>query len=396
MMPEARGRSGPKPSLYELEPLELAAGWVFGNGDEPPEVGIRGSPRDELEVLLLDALQRSPCVVAFSGGRDSSALLATAVDIARRHGLPDPIAVTRRYSDHPDAHETEWQTMVIRHLEVEDWICIEMDDRCDLIGTYARPVLLGHGLVWPFAAYTNLPMFEVARGGAVLTGEGGDSVFGAHRAAVARHLTSGSARQRVRAARLLPALAGPKAVRRRLVRRTLERDDASTWLRPDARAEILDRLASDEVDQPWRWGKAVRRHPMRRSWRAGCLTIEVLANEYDVTVSHPLFDHRFLAAVASAVHRHGPMSRAEVMTGLFGDLLPASTLSRNTKAAFNTTVVGSASREFIDAWHGDGVDPMLVSPEALQREWRSPRPHAASFGLLQAAWLDSRDDRNTA
>ena len=396
MIPQARGPSGPKSSLYELEPLELAAGWVFGNGDEPPEVGIRGSPREELEVLLLDALQRSPCVVAFSGGRDSSALLATAVAVARRHGLPDPIAVTRRYSDHPDAHETEWQTMVIRHLEVEDWICIEMSDRCDLIGTYARRVLLRHGLVWPFAAYTNLPVFEVARGGAVLTGEGGDSVFGAHRAAVARHLISGSARQRVRAARLLPALAGPKAVRQRLLRRKLYRANTSTWLRPHAHAEVLDRLASDEVDQPWPWDNAVRWHPMRRSWKAGAVTIRALADENDVAVSHPLLDHGFLAAVASAVHRHGPMSRAEIMTGLFGDLLPAPTLSRNTKATFNTTVVGSASRQFIDAWHGNGVDPMLVSPEALQREWQSSRPHAASFGLLQAAWLDSRDDSNTA
>ena len=69
--------------------VEVLANLLFGPDEDPaplPEpggLGVRGA----LEAAVLPALQRPPCLVSFSGGRDSSAVLAVAADVARRHGL---------------------------------------------------------------------------------------------------------------------------------------------------------------------------------------------------------------------------------------------------------------------------------------------------------------------
>jgi len=54
------------------------------------------------------ALLRPPCVVAFSGGRDSSRLLAAAADLAAREDLAPPTAYTFRYPLDPAADESHW------------------------------------------------------------------------------------------------------------------------------------------------------------------------------------------------------------------------------------------------------------------------------------------------
>ena len=68
---------------------------VFGErrtpAPDPADLWPTADPRPTLERILLGALQRAPCVVAFSGGRDSSALLAEATRVARVHGLEDPV-----------------------------------------------------------------------------------------------------------------------------------------------------------------------------------------------------------------------------------------------------------------------------------------------------------------
>ena len=74
-----------------------------------------------MEQLLLPALSCNPCLVAFSGGRDSSAVLATATRVARQHGLDEPVPVTYRYQQHPRTWEVEWQELVVRHLGLKRW-----------------------------------------------------------------------------------------------------------------------------------------------------------------------------------------------------------------------------------------------------------------------------------
>ncbi len=46
--------------------------------------------------LVIDI--RSPCVVAFFGGRDLSAILCVATHVARREGLSDPVPETHDFA----------------------------------------------------------------------------------------------------------------------------------------------------------------------------------------------------------------------------------------------------------------------------------------------------------
>ena len=151
--------------------------------------------------------------------------------------------------------------------------------------------------------------------------------------------------------------------------------------------------AGMQMEQPLSWAEAIRRESRRRSWRAGSVTIQAIAEVHDVVVVHPLLEYRFLAAVGAWGHRFCPMSRTQIMQDLFGDLLPLPVLSRTTKATFNTTVVGEASSRFAERWAGGGVDLRLVDAERLRDAWLAPRPHSSSFGLLQAAWLATSDHR---
>jgi asparagine synthetase B (glutamine-hydrolysing) len=61
-----------------------------------------------LERVLVRSLQRPPCLVAFSGGRDSAGVLAAASHAARRHGLPLPIPATYRFPGAAEVDESEW------------------------------------------------------------------------------------------------------------------------------------------------------------------------------------------------------------------------------------------------------------------------------------------------
>jgi hypothetical protein len=82
-----------------MSELEVLVGFVRGLPPRPldPLPPEGPTPRAALEELLAEELARQPCFVSFSGGRDSSALLATALDVARRRGLPEPAAFTLRY-----------------------------------------------------------------------------------------------------------------------------------------------------------------------------------------------------------------------------------------------------------------------------------------------------------
>ena len=65
---------------YRLAPLEVATGLVLGV-DPKSEVlrqgeATTGSALRSFENAVLPALCRAPCLVSFSGGRDSSAVLA--------------------------------------------------------------------------------------------------------------------------------------------------------------------------------------------------------------------------------------------------------------------------------------------------------------------------------
>ena len=161
---------------YELMPLEIASGLVFGftphvsppvpDGDDVP------TAREALECAILPALDRAPCLMSFSGGTASSAVLAVAVQLARREGLELPVAATNRIEGLVGPQEAARQEQVIIRLGLTDWIRFDFDDELDLVGPVAMRVLRRHGFLWPSHAHVSVPLIEWAAGGSLITGLG--------------------------------------------------------------------------------------------------------------------------------------------------------------------------------------------------------------------------------
>ncbi len=139
-----------------LTRLEVITGWTTGIDTRAPDIASiepRSHPVPALERALLPAVARSPCYVAFSGGRDSSVLLALATRVARREGLDDPIPLTMRFRDVPEGEESAWQVDVVEHLKLREWKVVEQAEDIDLIGAEWRSSLRANGLQWPPAAH---------------------------------------------------------------------------------------------------------------------------------------------------------------------------------------------------------------------------------------------------
>lgn len=379
------------PGFYRMTPLERAAGWIFGHAPpDPPGGPIVETPVEVLERLILEALQHPPCMISFSGGRDSSVLLALATRVARTHGLALPVPITRHVPGHVHAEETAWQTLMLHHLKLDNWIRIRMSDDYDLVGPLAETVTAQYGLLWPPTAFLMVPLLSLARGGTLLTGEGGDSMFGTHRCTPLRRIGTSRPSVQVRALRQLPSVLGPRSLRRRCSREQLEAQIGLRWVHPQPRRTILDRWIEEQLDEPLRWRRATDRLPRRNGWRHCANTLQRLAADYNVSLRFPLFDRAFVDAYIKWGHPLGPKSRTTVMRALFDDLLPAEVVRRRTKAFFNTALFGARSRTLIASWGGSGLDDSIVNAHALREEWQRQIPHAGTTSLLQAVWLRQR------
>jgi hypothetical protein len=350
----------------------------------------RLSTRAAFEEAVLVALRRPPCVVSFSGGRDSSAVLAVAADLARREGLPLPIPVSLRFPRSTDSDERFWQETVVASLNLHDWVIVELSDEIDLIGPIAARVISQLGVVWPMNAHFHLPIMELARGGAVLTGFGGDELLDSGWRW--QRLNDVVARRRRPAPRDLVSLplASTAWGRRILVHRRMQSArDTREWLRPSAQAELGALLARDMTALPLRWGDSVTGRWWRSRYRrVGGDTLSFVGRVAGVeAVVHPFLAPRFLTAIA-AEHPWGFATRTEAMSLLFSDVLDSAVTSRESKAAFLGVFYGKSARGYAATWAGDGVDPSVVDPERLRQMWLSESPDGRSLALLQASWWE--------
>jgi asparagine synthetase B (glutamine-hydrolysing) len=370
-----------------LTPLEIASGIVFGVEDAAlgPVVARSGlSARDALEAAVLPALQRPPCVVSFSGGLDSSAVLAVASSVARREGLPLPVAVTLRFPGNAEADETSWQESVVSAVPVGDWDRIEIRHELSVVGPVATEALREHGLLWPFNAYVHVPVFERARGGSVLTGFGGDELFAPSRWDRVAMIAAGRTRPTARDLRLVALALAPRPVRVRALRHRSPL--RLPWLSLEGQTALARAWALESAAEP---RKAARRASWRlrlRSLRTAYASLGSLAAARDVAVLHPLADPALVAAVA-ALRTDGGRERGELVRALLGDLLPAGLYTRRTKASFNTAFWGEDERVLVASWSGEGVDLSLVDVDAVRATWSGEGPDGRSFTMLQSAWL---------
>ena len=373
---------------YRLHGLELAAGQALGAPSFPelPPVPAGSTPREALAAVLAPALERGPCVVSFSGGRDSSAVLAVAAAVAREQGLPPPIPLTKRYPGMAESDEREWQELVIRHLRLDDWIRLDLDpDAYHVLGPVSTQLLRRHGLLWPSHLHLQLPTLEAARGGAVVTGVGGDEILGGVRFVRTAAVLAARVRPEPRDLLRVGYAAAPAAVKRLVLERRFR--TFGPWLRPGARRRVLGSLARLAAAEPHRFER-------RLQWWLGLPYVQAaernmayLAAQADALLVNPLLDPRFVASIAALPQERRFASRDGAMRLLFGDLLPDAILTRRTKASFDHVDAAARRLELLERWDGEGVDPELVDPDVLRVEWARPLTDPSTTPLLQAAWL---------
>jgi hypothetical protein len=332
------------PADSELIPLDVVSGLVFGFGPPEPapssdDVEV-GTPLASLERAVLPALLRPPCVMSFTGGRGSSLVLAVAVQLARREGLEPPVPATVRIRGSANADESGFQERVVIRLGLTEWIRLQVEEECDLVGPLATAVLRRHGFLWPHDAHLWSPLLDWAFGGSLLTGVGYSRPGGEAPAFVSRDFRPlswlwPSARRDVR------ALWMADSVRRRRAQR-----DPGWWLRlrqVRVRTDLLRRLGA----------------PRR------------------VEVCNPLLDPGVVAALAAQPKRF------EIEPVLLAGLRSPP----STPTAWSAALWGEASRELAAGWRGEDVDQDLVDVDALTRDWSLPRPDPRTYLLLQSIAL---------
>jgi asparagine synthetase B (glutamine-hydrolysing) len=375
---------------YQLAPLEVATGLVLGV--EPKLEILDGgatetdSPLRALEIAMLPALRRPPCLVSFSGGRDSSAVLAVATATARCEGLPLPIPVTNVFPGAAATDESEWQERVVSHVGLEDWVRLEHDDELDCVGPVATDVLRRHGLVFPFNAHFHVPLLRLAAGGSLLTGIGGDEALSPSSWSRVVDVLRGRVRPQPRDILWVGFALSPQVLRRTILRRC-QLGPAYAWLKPAARRAFTSALVAQAATEPLAWAAHIDWVRRLRYLRIGLGSLRLLASDDDVRISHPFLDRGFANALATMPRDERFSSRRGAMRELFGTLLPTEILERSSKTEFNEAFWVKPSRALAAAWEGKGVDEDLVDAEALAVEWASPEPDPRSFLLAQSVWL---------
>jgi asparagine synthetase B (glutamine-hydrolysing) len=380
--------------MSSLTPLEIASGLVLGTIPASPAPSEPALPaREALERAVRPALEHSPCLVSFSGGRDSSAVLAVATHVARREGLPLPIPATNAFPTVELSNEATWQERVVKHLGLDDWIRLDHEHELDCLGPVATKVLSQAGLLWPFNAHFHVPLLERASGGALLTGVGGDELLLVSNHSRWAELLGGRARPEARDALRLGFALAPRPLRRWVQTNRLPHD--FEWLRPRARRQFTREWADEQVRRPRRWAALVDWVRRLRYVHVGTASLATIADSEGVRIAHPFLDPGFGAAIAALPRSQRYATRAVAMRDLFGDLLPADVLVRHSKASFDGAFWNEPSRTFAREWDGSGVDAEIVDAEALRAEWSKEAPDARTFTLAQSAWLRTRgsDDR---
>ncbi len=380
---------------FPLTPLDLATGLVWGGLPERPRVP-QGTEtlRQAVEGAVRDAFECGPVAVSFSGGRDSSAVLAVAAHVAAAGGWRPPLPVTLVYPDEPASDEADWQDLVLQHLGLRERIVLEVHDELDLLGETATGALRAHGLLWPANGFSHARMLQECAGMTLLTGGGGDELFDDSAPSRSSLVLAGRAVPRPRdVLRLAASRLAPRAYDARRARYVLR----LPWLSGEGQQRFAAAVVDDRGRPGQPWDASALRALVARSFAAMRAGQDLLADERRARIRHPFLEPRVVAAAARAGGRLGLGGRTRAMRLIAGDLLPSAVIERTTKATFDGGYWSRESLEFggaIDVEAVLGADPALgplLDLGALAAAWRDPRPPFLTALLLQACWL--ADDR---
>lgn len=378
------------PARLRPTALETACGLALGIDAEAPALRLRRDldARGAIDDVVHRALARPPCLVSFSGGRDSSVVLAAATALARREQLPLPIPITYRFAAAPGSHERDWQERVIAHLGLTEWERLDLGSELDAIGPVAQDVLRCHGPLWPFNTHFHEPLLRRAAGGSLLTGVGGDEIFGRGVWADARAVLGGRRRPRPRHVRTVALPLVPMAVRRR---RLAQRHEVRwPWLHPEVDAVANQALADWRAGTPLLWHREIDWWWRSRFRTVLAASLQTLASAADAQLVQPFLDATSVGAIVARYGARGPADRSSAMRDLFGDVLTDDVLARRGKAHLSEAFASDHTRAFAASWTGDGVDRSLVDVEQLALTWRAEIPDPRSLQLLQSAWLHTQ------
>jgi hypothetical protein len=363
---------GTAPRDQRLTSLEVASCVVVGPAVSPtirPSRGPAIDPVGALERVVTAALQRSPCLISFSGGHDSSLVLAAATRAARREQLPLPVPVTWRVTGAPRAEETAWQEAVVDALQITDWIRLPAGDDLDFVGPVATDVLRRHGLLHPANAYVHAPLLKQAAGGTLLTGVGGDQVLGRLR--------------RPRRPSWWPQPGGSVP--------------PFGWLYPPAARRVRRGLRREYRARPIRYEGRPAWASGRRDLALTRRSLALLGRDTDTDVVHPLLDPGFLASICTmGVSPESAGGRAGLLGQVFGDCYPDAVLRPRPKATFGEVFWRRHTRSLVAAWDGAGIEPSVVDQAQLRREWDRAQPDLGTAMLVQQAWLATVAAASTA
>lgn len=335
-----------------------------------------------LEHAVRPALLRPPCLVRFSGGVDSSFVLAVAARVALREGLPAPVPVTWRFTDAPRAEESAWQERVITAVGIQDWVTLTADDDLDLVGPVARRVLRRHGVLHPVNVHLHQPLVERAAGGSLLTGGVGDQILMGWRHPGPR--TPGQALRAHAPGRLVATI------------RQRRGEDPFPWLEPAVSRAVYAQWRREIGAEPRGIGRRIRWHESRRDLRMTCSSLDAVARDEDVRLVSPLVDPDFLAALATEMRGTRGRTRTELLRAVSDGAVPDVVTAPRPKAHFLEVFLRGPTRRFVQAWDGSGVDRALVDTAALRELWsRWPIP-GGTAGLGQQLWLAADRQATTA
>ena len=361
----------------------LAIARPVKEADDSLQFHERESPREALEALLMDALKTGTrTYVLFSGGRDSSGLLALTLLLARRMGVPDPLPVTIRHPQAEGSSENEWQELVLNHLGLREHHVLEFYGEQAWLGQMAQTSLRRHGLLWPTASHIHGAVLGQLTPGAVITGEGGDMAVSGRR--ITPLVDAVQALRPRRSLRVALALAKQSRTGHGF---TAALGQASPWLTPAGRELLSERISFPT--EPLRWNRAIRTAASLRPARMIRLNYIAVVESFGHTSHNPLEHPRFIHALAGAGGWWGLGDRTAMMRQLFGDLLPDAVTARTTKAFFNESRWTERERTFAREWTGEGVDHRYLNAELLRAEWLKQMPSTLSDIHLHAAWLAS-------
>jgi asparagine synthase (glutamine-hydrolysing) len=382
----------PGPPVDSLRPTddELCVAVLFGQdpGTEPMRLGdgLANDARPIIERQLQVAMLRGPLWVSFSGGRDSSALLAIAASVARREGLPLPIPVTLVFPGVAVADEEAWQRLVLSHLDLEaDWVRVAPGDDLDMIGPYAERVLTRHGVMLPPNSHAVVPMLEAMGEGTLVSGSGGDEILEGSPQRLTSALWSRTRIERGEVRHGLVNDLSGRLLEREVRRHSLLAD--LYWVTPAARARLTALEIADRAAFPIRFDRLLERAWTDRHFQMGRYAYDQIAADAGVEILQPFREREVVAAVARAWGYRHPGGRIHTLRPLVGDLLPEAALARQSKAEFVNVFATDRLRDWVRKWDGSGVDQDRANVDALRHEWSKPSPHYCSFPLLQQAWL---------